>query len=181
MLTTQTYEGKTAVEWRESAAANRKEKNDSFERCDTDGFLSQWASGICGRRDEYAAQLAEQGGVSDFPVLLDSGGNVVAIDYTPAGYSASAGYYVKSAWKVLRKYRKCLCRGFIPMGEKSRIQKKLGLREGRAILPAKADVVGTGHGLSGTAWAAIVIDNGQFYTLLEEGHHFKLALDHEEA
>ena len=35
----------TAQEHREAAARHYQEAADSFERCDTDGFLSQWAAG----------------------------------------------------------------------------------------------------------------------------------------
>jgi hypothetical protein len=65
-------EGKAkAVELRASSAAQEQAKQDSFDRCDTDGFLSQWAHGVCASRDQLAAQVAEQGFVSEFPALFD--------------------------------------------------------------------------------------------------------------
>ena len=39
----------TAAQLREAAAADRQAAYDSFERCDTDGFMSQWASGLVDR------------------------------------------------------------------------------------------------------------------------------------
>lgn len=56
----------TAAELRARAAAERQEARDSFERCDTDGFLSQWASGINARMYERQAEIAENGGMATF-------------------------------------------------------------------------------------------------------------------
>lgn len=72
-----TFQGKTAADWREQAAAARKRSADSFDRSDTDGFLSQWASEITARKHDACASLAEQGGRAEFPALLDMGGKPV--------------------------------------------------------------------------------------------------------
>lgn len=48
---------------RAEARAHEKEAYDSFERCDTDGFMSQWASGINARQKRMEADLLERGGV----------------------------------------------------------------------------------------------------------------------
>ncbi len=51
------------AEWhREQAAQCRRRSAESFERCDTDGFLSQWASDVTARRHELDALVAEQDG-----------------------------------------------------------------------------------------------------------------------
>lgn len=39
---------------------------ESFQRCDTDGFLSQWASNMSGQRLLREAAIAENGGVATF-------------------------------------------------------------------------------------------------------------------
>ena len=57
---------KTAEQYRAEAAAHRQEAADSFERCDTDGFLSQWASGINARLADAKARIAEAGGIATF-------------------------------------------------------------------------------------------------------------------
>lgn len=67
---TQTYKGLTAEEWRAKAGGNRKEAADSFERCDTDGFMSQWASGVMAAEYELCAQLAEDGGLTTTRALF---------------------------------------------------------------------------------------------------------------
>ena len=57
---------KTADEYRADAIAHEREAAESFERCDTDGFLSQWASGINARLARAKADLAEDGGLGLF-------------------------------------------------------------------------------------------------------------------
>ena len=59
------------------AVSYRQEAADSFDRCDTDGYLSQWALGICAQRDELKAMLLRNGNVYDFPALFDLQGNRV--------------------------------------------------------------------------------------------------------
>jgi hypothetical protein len=57
---------KTAEQFRAEAAAHRQDARDSWERSDTDGFLSQWASGINARMADDQAKLAEAGGIATF-------------------------------------------------------------------------------------------------------------------
>lgn len=58
-----TFAGKTAAQWRAMAKDSRQSSADSWERSDTDGFLSQWASDTMARRYEHCAQVAEQDGM----------------------------------------------------------------------------------------------------------------------
>lgn len=67
----------TADEHRAAAADHEREAHDSFERSDTDGALSQWASGINAAKERALANLAEAGGMADFRALLDLDGNLV--------------------------------------------------------------------------------------------------------
>ncbi|QBZ72150.1 hypothetical protein SEA_KRADAL_264 [Streptomyces phage Kradal] len=66
-----------AAELREIAKGNDREAADSFDRCDTDGFLSQWASGITAEKYRLRADVAENGGMWSFPALFDLEGNLV--------------------------------------------------------------------------------------------------------
>lgn len=76
----------TPAEWEQIAAGltadmrrAAQEKTDSFERCDTDGFLSQWASGVTSHADEMAAQLARDHGLGTFAVLLNLDGTIASV------------------------------------------------------------------------------------------------------
>lgn len=68
----------TDAEWdamAESLRASMKAQYDaavkSFERCDTDGFLSQWASRMTGDADGAAVELCKARGLTTVSVLLD--------------------------------------------------------------------------------------------------------------
>lgn len=70
---------KTATEYQAEAAAAFKAAEDSFQRCDTDGFVSQWASNITGRIAMENAKIAEAGGTLTFarPRLARLDGTIV--------------------------------------------------------------------------------------------------------
>lgn len=67
----------TPDEWRAMARECYQRSAESFERCDTDGFLSQWASDVTGRLYEQCAEVAARGGLWTFTVLADEAGNVI--------------------------------------------------------------------------------------------------------
>ena len=68
----------TAKQHRENAAKHFKDEADSFERSDTDGFLSQWSSNINGRLELTRADIAEAGGTAQFAGLFEGDSRVKA-------------------------------------------------------------------------------------------------------
>lgn len=76
-MTTPTYDGLTADQWREKSAESSRRSYESFERSDTDGFLSQWASDTMAREYQLCARLAEQDGYWEFAALFDLDGNLL--------------------------------------------------------------------------------------------------------
>lgn len=76
-----TYKGKTAEQWREEASAAHRRSAESFDRCDTDGFLSQWASDSIGRKYTTCANLAEKDGKWEFQALFDLEGTLLDAVY----------------------------------------------------------------------------------------------------
>ena len=75
--TAPTYSGLTADQWRDKAAESRQRSYDSFQRSDTDGFLSQWASDSVAREYDLCARLAEADGMWEFVAVFDLDGNLV--------------------------------------------------------------------------------------------------------
>ena len=67
-----------ATDLREQAAQHDRDAYNSRERCDTDGFVSQWASGLMAAQKRLQADLEEAGGRATFPALFDLAGNLVA-------------------------------------------------------------------------------------------------------
>ena len=142
---------KTPAELRAEADACDLRAEESFERCDTDGFLSQWADGLEANRLRLAATLAEDGGLAEFPALFTLDGA-----YVPARRCESKNYGWGDYWMVLDANGKPTGT-FLPYFPARRTTlAKRGYVEGYVREPAKAVFQGRGHGLSGTAWVAIV-------------------------
>jgi hypothetical protein len=145
----------TAQELRNEAANHEQAAIDSFERCDTDGFLSQWASGINAELARTKAEIAENGGTMPFEVLMD-GERRVDAKLIDGKFGA--------CWLLSDEEESCFGRRFIPFqGQdgKSRIQKQLGLTEGWEDAPAAAKITGRGTGLSGNAWVIVFRTDGK--------------------
>lgn len=66
-----------AEELRELGRQRDREAADSFDRCDTDGALSQWANGITAEKYRLQADVAENGGMWTFPALFDLEGSLI--------------------------------------------------------------------------------------------------------
>lgn len=62
---------------RAEATAARRRSAASFDRCDTDGFMSQWAADSMARLYDVQAEILENGGVAEFPALFDLDGNML--------------------------------------------------------------------------------------------------------
>lgn len=76
-----TYEGKTAQQWRDEAAQLNRESFESYERCGADGSLSQWGKDSLATEYRRKAELAERGGIWEFPALFHLDGTL-ATDQT---------------------------------------------------------------------------------------------------
>lgn len=72
-----TYKGKTADQWREMAKQSNRRADESWESSDTDGALSQFASGFIVREYRLCADLAEHDGVWEFRALFTLTGALV--------------------------------------------------------------------------------------------------------
>jgi hypothetical protein len=79
------YEQRTAAQWaveadrfRQLAKESAQRAIDSFDRCDTDGFLSQWASGSMAQHYRTCAELCDTQGMAPKAALFDLDGNLVS-------------------------------------------------------------------------------------------------------
>ncbi len=139
-----------AAALRAQAAAHEQEAADSFERCDTDGFVSQWASGLNAQKARIQATIVENGGKAEFLGLFDreTGARIKAKIVQVAGYH----YGTVSKWLVLDENDKALA--WVPAfkeGKQSKLY-KLGFEERYEMAAAVADIGGgSGRGLSGAA------------------------------
>jgi len=122
----------TAADLRAQAAAHEAEAHASFERCDTDGALSQWASGINAQKARLQATIEDFGGLAEFNALFDLDGN-----WVPA--RTITGRYGK-CWMILDEQGEATGQ-FAPFApaRKSTLEKR-GFREGTVLRPARADI-----------------------------------------
>jgi hypothetical protein len=143
---------KTAAEYRTEAQGHRQEAADSWERSDTDGFVSQWASGVLAREAELKAEIAEAGGRAEFPALFDLDGNLVAAKLVEVEdrFRPYNGWKI-SKWIVLADDdpRSAAVKWITAFPARKSTMTKHGFVEGYVLAPAKAATGGSGTGLSG--------------------------------
>ena len=128
------YESEQSRVLRERAEEHRRREQESFDRCDTDGYVSQWCSSISARDADEAAALADRGDLSVFPVLVDAvTGELVAI--TIHVFQNRYSYGNEYKWAVRRQGAQ-KAEWVTDFKRESNFGKK-GLRKAWMIAPAK--------------------------------------------
>lgn len=149
----QMTEAGRAQELREQARRMEQEAVESFERSDTDGFLSQWASNISASRARLEAALIEDGGMTETTALFLLDGTLAS---THKGEGQYGPYWVLNDEAAERLGRRFLSTSQAAKPEvRSRNNAKKGVAVGRIRVRGEAVIEGRGRGLSGTAWATI--------------------------
>lgn len=136
----------------EKAAAEEKAKEDSFERSDTDGFLSQWAHGLHAELYRKQAEIEANGGLHSFPAILDVAGKEIPSRLIDGKYGACFAL-VDSDGKFTGS--------FLPWGFTERSKwHKAGYRFGSVDAPAKAKIWApkTAKGLAGATQVRVVVE-----------------------
>lgn len=82
------FEGHTAAEWRQMATDAVKRSQESWERSDTDGFLSQWASDTMARRYNTIADVADNNGMIEVMAAFTLDGTFASADMREGQYGA---------------------------------------------------------------------------------------------
>lgn len=116
---------------------------ESFQRCDTDGFLSQWALGLGAQERRAQAAILEAGGVSEFAALFDLDGNRVPAKLIDGRFGL--------CWAICDEAGKFTGEFVNAFPKREATMARKGYREGREMAPARARIVGSGTGLSGAA------------------------------
>lgn len=150
----ETLDGMTSQQHAEAAREAEQSASDSFDRCDTDGFLSQWASGITAQLHRAQADIAANGGKAEFPALYDLSGNLVAAKLVQTRYGV--------AWGILPDDDPDgrFVEWFHPSHARNqetarRNDARKGFYVGAVMAPANARMAGSGTGLSGCASAYV--------------------------
>lgn len=152
-----------AAALRTQAAADRAKREESHDRCDTDGFLSQWAHGLTAQENATKADVLEHGGCALFVGLYRTAtGERVAAKLISGNWGAR--------WMVCDATTGRATGEFYALGEtdenlepvNSKRTKlvKAGYEERREWAPAIVKCCSSGRGLSGTAWIATLRSDG---------------------
>lgn len=137
----------TAQEHREAAARQYQEAADSFERCDTDGFLSQWASDLTAREHQAKADLIENGGMVETAALFDLDGNVISTHhgFTRNQWGGQSEWWRTPEGQFLKPSQA------VDWTIRERNNKRKGFTIGRIKVRGYVTIAGGGTGLSGAA------------------------------
>jgi hypothetical protein len=136
----------TAEQLDKAADDQLRSREESWERSDTDGFLSQWASGLTADLYRTQADIVRNGGKAEFPALFTLDGvrlNAKVID-TRFG----------PAWAFLDPHGKFTGK-FLTAYKNDSYYAKRGYKIVNVLEPARAVIRGSGRGLSGQAWVAV--------------------------
>lgn len=87
---------------RARAAASRQERYNSQELCDTDGFMSQFCSGLNARKADAEGELLDHGGMAVFRVLIDATTNELVSTQLHELFNHFAGFGFMNKWRVVR-------------------------------------------------------------------------------
>jgi hypothetical protein len=140
METTNTTTTSTAL--RQQAIAAQQEAHDSFERCDTDGFISQAANQLTARKLNLQATIQDNNGLPEFPALFDLKGNWVPAQLIDNKFGGKSWLLVDENGKSLSIFINAF------PARRSTIANK-GFVEGSVLRPATAQICGGGRGFSG--------------------------------
>ena len=146
----------TAVDWSELAdrleGKSHKQftaQHESRERCDTDGFVSQWAHGICGEEIRTKAEIARNNGLATFNGLFE-GNRRIKARVIQTRFGSSWLLHEDEADLIAKRGKQ-----FLPTGKTSRVLKSMGLEQREETAPAWATLDGSGTGLSGNVWRKV--------------------------
>jgi len=94
----------TGDEFRAMARGSAQRSVDSFERSDTDGFMSQWANDHYASGYRMAAEIADNDGYADFAVVTDLTGAIVPAKMVETQYGTK--WLVLDSWDGVYEYGK---------------------------------------------------------------------------
>jgi len=149
-----------------SAVDDRSDRRAADQVDPGDCFLSSWADGITRSKLQYELEIAKNGGLSEFPALFDLDGNRVPAKLINAKYGQCwalldenwrfIGFVSRPRLEPVKDPANLSQWVYQPTKRSAANLRKKGFVEGVEMAPARAQIVGSGHGLSGSAWATIV-------------------------
>lgn len=144
----------TASDLRDQAAEWDRRAAESFDRSDTDGFLSQWASSLTAQKLRAQADLAEAGGMIVVRALFNLDGSIASTHY---GHGEWGPYWVLNDAATMRYGKRFVNPSRAQKAAtRRRNMKAKGFTVGTIRVRGRVDIAGSGTGLSGAASAHVV-------------------------
>jgi hypothetical protein len=142
-------EGMTATDHREAAKSRYRQEQESWERSDTDGFLSQWASNLTAREHQAWADLLDNGGKTRLRVLMNLDGTVASTHIHHGQWGAS--WVLNDA--AAARYGKRFFKESEAASAKRRraTHASKGFTLGTVLVDGYVAIQGSGTGMSGAA------------------------------
>lgn len=127
----------TAAALRTAADAATAAAEESFQRCDLDGFATQISHRLTASRLRLAAELVEHDGLARFWGLYEvaTGRRVRARGVTGA-FGPQWELHSSEAELIAKRGKR-----WLPVGQGSRVLRSLGLCQAWELAPAKAEIV----------------------------------------
>jgi hypothetical protein len=143
----------TAVALRAEAAEAEARVQESWDRSDTDGFLSQWAGSMTAMKLRAQAKLEESGGLIEVRALFNLDGTVASTHY---GYGDWGGYWVLNDEATARYGKRFVSPSKAQKAAtRRRNMRAKGFTVGTVRVRGYVDIVGSGTGLSGCVTARV--------------------------
>lgn len=145
----------SADEHRAEAARAAADEHESFERSDTDGFVSQWASNRMASFHRMSADLAERDGKAEHQALFN-------LDGTIASTHRAEGQY-GSYWVLNDDAAERVGKRFITTSKANKGQRRYdanrakGFTIGTVLVDSYTDMVGNGRGLGAALTVRTVV------------------------
>lgn len=145
---------KAALEFSRKRVEQYTRQEESFQRCDTDGFLSQWASGLSAEQSSRSADLAASFGIDTTVGLyaIGEGGELTRANARAISVRDNFKFGEVTKWIVNHPDGTVSFLPYHPKRESTLA--KRGYREVIEYTRCWITIDGCGRGLSGRAWVA---------------------------
>lgn len=150
------FESDRARELMAEAEAARQREQESFDRCDTDGCVSQWCQSITASEKQREAELANRGYLTIAPALLDEATGRIVCACMTIRSNPFATWQTQHVW-IFKRTPDAAKREYVTDYKRESNFTKLGLRKVFLLVPAvmlprhPGNITDEPRGLSGLA------------------------------
>lgn len=106
------FDSDRAKALRQRAEEKRRREQESFDRCDTDGFLTQWCLSIGASEDAREAEMENSGCLVIEPALMDIESGEIVAACVRIMSNRFASWQTELKWQVMRPIKKADSREF---------------------------------------------------------------------